>query len=496
MKLFASIFLILLAAPMWGQQAESVLTYSVETSGTVSNGNFAPVCLTSNRFGLGSSERNSGYLRAGVDYRKLMKRNWKMETGLQIATGANMTSDFWIQQAYLDFSWKMLNFSIGAKERMGFPLEKNSRLTTGWMTEGINTRPIPQIRGEIKDFLEVPGLNGWLAFKGHIAYGKFMDSKWQENFVKPGNTYTKGSMYHSKSILFRLGNIKKVPVDFEFGIIMATQFAGDRMRLNSDGSSELLIDMPDDLGAYWSAFLPQKGGSDTSEYEQYNVEGNMLGSWNFALNYYCGDWKFRMHLDHYFEDHSQMFWEYGRWKDGQLGLEITPPMNKWISGATIELMSTKDQTGPIQYEENWGSLTGMQTSGCDNYYNHYMYNAWQHYGMAIGNPLILGPAYNSSRDITFKSNRVKAVHLGIQGDPGNEWKWRLLLTSSKYWGTYTTPLDKVRNQFSSMAEVCYIPEKLRGWSFTVAAAIDNGNYLGNSAGAMITVRKEGLIWKK
>lgn len=496
MKLFTTIISVLLAVPALGQQAESVLTYNVETSATLSNGEYAPLWLSSNRFGLGSVENNNGYIRAGINFNKKLKHNWKLEVGFQMAGGLNTSSSLWIQQAYTDISWKNLNISFGAKERMGFPLEKNYQLTTGWMTEGINTRPIPQIRGEISDYLNIPGLNGWLAFKGHIAYGKFMDSKWQENFVSSGNTYTKGTMYHSKSLLFRLGNKNKLPLEFEFGIIMATQFAGDRLKMNSDGTSELLIDMPDDLGAYWAAFFPQKGGNDTSEYEQYNVEGNMLGSWNFGLNYYLGNWKFRMHLDHFFEDHSQMFWEYGRWKDGQLGIEVTPPHNKWISGASLELMSTKDQTGPIQYEENWGSLTGMQTSGCDNYYNHYMYNAWQHYGMAMGNPLLLSPAYNKNGYLSFLNNRVKAIHIGLQGEPNKEWKWRLLLTSSKYWGTYSAPLDKVRNHFSSLAEVCYIPKQMNGWIFSIAGAIDNGNYLGNSFGGTITVRKEGILWEK
>lgn len=77
-----------------------------------------------------------------------------------------------------------------------------------------------------------------------------------------------------------------------------------------------------------------------------NVEGNMLGSWNFALNYYLGEWKFRAYLEHYFEDTSQMFWEYGRWKDGQIGLEISFPKNRWITSAVWEGLCTKDQAVP------------------------------------------------------------------------------------------------------------------------------------------------------
>lgn len=221
----------------------------------------------------------------------------------------------------------------------------------------------------------------------------------------------------------------------------------------------------------------------------------MLGSWNFALNCYLNNWKFRVYLDHYFEDHSQMFWEYGRWKDGQLGIEITPPQNRWITSVVWEGFSTYDQTGPIQYEDRWGSFPGMQTSGADNYYNHGIYNAWQHYGMAMGNPLLPGPAYNADGSITFRSNRVKAQHIGLCGNPTEEWSWRVLATYARYWGTYTTPLDKVRKQAYTLAEVTYLPAWAKGWSVTLAGAMDRGNYLRNSTGGSLTFRKTGSLLK-
>ena len=142
----------------------------------------------------------------------------------------------------------------------------------------------------------------------------------------------------------------------------------------------------------------------------------MLGSWNFALTYELGDWRLRAYLEHYFEDHSQMFWEYGRWKDGQLGLEVTLPRNRWVSKVLWEGLATKDQAGPILYDGFWGSFQDIQVSGCDNYYNHYIYQAWQHAGMAMGNPLLTSPAYNEDGSITFKSNRVRSNHLGLTGE--------------------------------------------------------------------------------
>ena len=130
-------------------------------------------------------------------------------------------------------------------------------------------------------------------------------------------------------------------------------------------------------------------------------------------------------------------------------------------------------------------------SGGDDYYNHYIYQAWQHYGQGIGNPLLAGPIYNEDGKIRFKSNRMKAQHVGLSGNPTEEWKWRIMASYARHWGSYAHPLDKMRKQFSSMAEVTYMPQWTKGWSLTATLGVDRGNYLGNSTGGMITLRKTG-----
>ena len=495
--------LLLLAAGALNVYAQTgvSLAYRVEASANASSGEYAPMWLTANRYGLSSVRANSGYLRAGLFYAQLLKRGWRVEAGLDLAGTLNHGADagragFVVQQAYGDLSWRMLTLSIGSKERPGFPLEKDGRLSSGMLVEGPNARPVPQVRGEIREYLPLGFTGNWLSFKGHIAYGRFTDNGWQEAFVAPGQYYARDVYYHSKSLMFRLGNREKFPLTFEFGLLMATQFAGDRLVMQSDGTGKLVTDMPDGLKAFWKAFMPQAGGSDTPAGEQVNVEGNMLGSWNFALTYGLGDWRLRAYLEHYFEDHSQMFWEYGRWKDGQLGLEVTLPKNRWVSKVLWEGLATNDQTGSILYDGFWGSFPDVQVSGNDGYYNHYIYQAWQHAGMAMGNPLLTSPAYNEDGSITFKSNRVRSNHVGLTGDPTEEWNWRVLASFTRHWGTYSAPLDKQRKQFSSLWEVTYQPRRIEGWCFSVALGLDRGNYTpGNTAGGMITIRKTGLLLK-
>ena len=114
---------------------EQTLTYRAEAAVTVSDGDYAPLWLTANRYGMTSNESKNAYLRAGIAWDKSLKHDWRIAAGLDLAGGKNLTSNFWIQQAYTDISWKKLTLSLGSKERSGFPLEKNEQLTSGWMVE-------------------------------------------------------------------------------------------------------------------------------------------------------------------------------------------------------------------------------------------------------------------------------------------------------------------------------------------------------------------------
>lgn len=291
--------------------------------------------------------------------------------------------------------------------------------------------------------------------------------------------------------MLRLGNREKLPVEFEFGLLTAAQFGGTVYRKNEDGSLTFVKDKPNGLKDFMKVLIPKQAST------LQNVQGNHCGSWNFALSYYLRDWKFRAYLEHYFEDHSQMFWQYGRWKDGHLGLEVTLPENRWVTRVLWEGLNTKDQTGPLLYDGIAGSFQDVQMSGGDNYYTNGEYLGWQHAGLGLGHPFLPGPAYNTDGTNEFKSNRVRANHLGMTGDPSEEWNWRVLVSFARHWGTYSAPLDKPRKQFGSLWEVTYRPKRLAGWSFSAALGLDRGNYLpGNTAGGTFCIRKTGELLKR
>lgn len=479
-------------------QTDTLLTYRVEASGNASSGDYAPLWLTANRNGLSSQEPGSAYLRAGLTYRQNLKRGWRIGAGLDLAGVVNSPTSFAVQQAYVDFSWRMLNLSIGSKERN--PLGKNPMLSSGGMVEGNNARPVPQVRAEIADYYTVPGTKGWFAFKGYIAYGRFMDDRWQRDFARPYHKpYVEDILYHSKALMLKVGNKERFPLEAEVGMMMSAQFGGKRHSFGTDGTERIEV-MPHDLKSFADVFFAKAGGEDTPGGDQVNVEGNHVGSWNFALNYYWRDWKFRVYYEHLFDDHSQMFLEYGRWKDGHLGIEVILPKNRWVNTLLWEGLATKDQSGPILYDGDdrfeGAAYEGTQISAMDNYYNNFFYQSWQHYGLGMGNPLLPGPVYNKDGDLRFRSNRVRANHWAFSGTPSDEWGYRVLMSYALHWGTYDNPLDKICNQFSSLYEVTYSPKAWSGWHFSLSAAVDHGDYLGNSGGGMLTVRKEGIWIRK
>ena len=460
-------------------------SYGVESSVVAFNGDVAPIWLTGNRNGMLAVDRQSAYLRADAGVQKAWRNDWNLAAGLSLAGGVHTFHKVWVQQAFADLNWRGLQLSLGAKERTGFPLEKDLQLSSGMMVEGANAKPIPQLRFSVNRWLDVPFTRGWLGFKGHLAYGWFTDGSWQEEFAAPGQTLAKEVLYHSKSAALKVGKEEVFPWTLEIGITDAAQFGGKQYKKLEDGSLEELHRYPQGLKECWKVLFPVQESDST------NVIGNHVGSWTGAITYHGQGWKARVYLEHYFEDHSQMFMEYGFWKDGQLGVEVTFPKNRWVDKLLWEGLNTTDQSGPILYVGEAGKWSDIQISGSDSYFNHGQYGAWQHGGMGLTSPLVPGPAYNGDGSIIYKSSRVRANHLACSGTPHPEWNYRLLASYVRHWGTYGLPLDKVRKQFSGLAEITFRPGKLKGWSASCGVALDRGNYVGNGTGVSITLCKTG-----
>ena len=183
------------------------VTYAVEGHVETSDGDYAPFWFSNNKYGLSTLDPHSGYVRASVKraIEADSTRQWAIGYGADLAVSHNHPADFVIQQLYGEAKYKGLKLIVGSKE-LPMPFA-NPELSSGDMVMSTNARPIPQIRLEMPDFWNIPGTDGWVGVKAHIAYGWYTDNRWQRNFAGPNKRYTNNSHYHSKAIFFRIGLI-------------------------------------------------------------------------------------------------------------------------------------------------------------------------------------------------------------------------------------------------------------------------------------------------
>ena len=477
---FAVLFLVSL-----GVNAQ-ILTDRNELVATYGSGNFAPMWHTTNRQGVNSEKNNSVYARLGASGEHLFSNiDLNLDWGVDVVAGYNLVSSVFVQQAYFDIRWKRVKLSLGQKER--WCDMKNPRLSTGALVESGNARPIPQVRFELPEYWDIPGLGGWFGIRGHLAYGWFTDGCWQEKFFAETSARTAGVLYHSKAGFMRFGNKDKFPLTAEIGLHMVTQFAGSCYNsLNRPGYST----NPARFKDYLLALIPLKGDSQYGAIDQGNVAGNVLGSWMGAITWTQEKWKLHFYYDHVFEDHSQMFWEYGLWTEQLAGLELELKNFKWIRNVVFEYFNLKNQSGPV-YHDSTNDIPD-QVSCVDNNYNHQRYAGWFNYGRMIGTPLCTSPIYNEDKLQICRNNRVEAFHLGAEGELLRWLDYRCLFTFSNNWGTYAKPFVDIKKNFSGLVELTFFLSKNKNWSVGTSFAFDKGDLYGDNYGAMVTFKRCGI----
>ena len=503
---------------------------SAEISATTSTGDYAPLWLSANRYGLSSVRPHSAYLRAAIE-RDIVNdsaRDWRFGYGLDLALAAAHERTGILQQAYIQGAWKKITLTIGAKQRT--MATQNAELASGALAMGINARPIPQVRLDI-DWFPFPWTRRWWQWRLYGAFGWTTDGRWQQQWVRPGERYARHTRYHEKALFWRFGREDIFPLTFDFGLQMATQFGGDSYnikttRINDNQYSDYHYDSG--LKAYWQALTQQ--GSDNTDGTNPNVAGNTLGSYVMQLRYQGPRWQARAYWERFFEDHSMLTLQYGI-RDMLVGAEVTAPRNPYVTSAVVEYMGSTDQSGPIFHDET--PNMPVKIAGRDDYYNHNLYAGWQHYGQPIGNPFITAPLYNkalaasyngptanadaptsptpvkgqaSPTALRFYNNRVRAWHMALAGDPAPQWHWRAMASITRNWGSYAYPQPEVMSQQYFMAEATFsLPQAtsralpsarhdagsapFTGWQFSLALGLDHGDLIGNSFGAQLTIRK-------
>lgn len=485
--------------------------YTIEMQSSFSK-NKTPLWLNANKYGVSSLDEYNGYLRASAA-RPLYKDDGKkfgLGYGADVFVPYNYTGSFFIQQAYVEGRWLHGTLTVGSKQQ---PMNlKNNRLSSGSQTFGINARPVPQVRLGLEDYWTLPFAHGWFQIRGHVAYGMMTDDNWQHDFTSKGTRYVDRALYHSKAGFLRIGKDPYMyPFSVELGLEMASLFGGTSHMLDPDGNMTE-VSCGSGVKAFWNALIP--GGTDSTDGSNYsNAEGDQLGSWMIRLNYEGDTWRAGLYADKFFEDHSGLFQMdyngYGSgsefqskqkrryvvydFKDWMLGFDLHLKYGSWLRSIVVEYLYTKYQSGPIYHDHT--TTIPDHIGGDDNFYNHNIYPGWQHWGQVMGNPLYRSPIYNTNGVIEIQNSRFMAFHLGFDGRPSANTRYRVLASYQDGLGTYRTPYLKKHHNVSFLVEGEYrfTRNKLRGWRLKGGYAMDFGAILGNNQGFQLTVAKSGAF---
>lgn len=495
-----SLMLALTALPLGAQEWTSELEQHYELQYSAAE-SYTPLWLNANRYGLSSLDCMNGYVRAGVE-RSLGRddtKAWGYGYGVDAAAAMGHTSDLILQQCFAELRYRHGVLTIGQKEQ---PLElRDARLSSGSQTLGINASPVPGIRLGLPVYYDIPGTGHWLAFKGHISYGRVTDDDWQLRWTSGRTNHTEGSMLHTKAGYLRIGPADaQHPLSFELGLEMACQFGGT-MYHTQFGT----VKGARGPKAWLDALLLTGGDEDGDAYR--NVAGNHLGSWVARLTYDAAAVRLAAYADHYFEDNSAMvmidFDGYGygaAWnerarnlwllyplRDMQYGVEVELRHCPWLRKVVVEYLDTRYQSGPIYHDHN--ATVSDHIGGDDSYYNHYLYQGWSHWGQVMGNPLYRSPLYNDDHTLTVADNRFYAWHVGLSGRAAR-CDYRALLSWQQGYGTYQCPLLHPQRNLSLMAEATFALADVGPRSrcaVRCAVGLDRGELLGDNTGAQFTI---------
>ena len=254
---------------------------------------------------------------------------------------------------------------------------------------------------------------------------------------------------------------------------------------------------PANLKAMWNVVLPL---GDSNYFENDALEdwiyGNHIGLMTVQLGWNINQQhQVQVYYDDIFEDGSGMRKSNG-W-DGLWGLQYNNKASgrQYIRGIVAEYFQTTNQSGPIHwdggdYPEPIRSQITDIVTGVDEYYNHGFYDSYAYYGMTPGNALITSPIYNKDGYTRYRDNRIKAWHLGINGEITDHLSYLVKGSYREGWGTYQIPLAFKHHSFDAMLQALY---HIGSWQLGAAYAFDKGNIYGDCSTFNIKIGYHGKI---
>ena len=482
-----------------GAQEDSLtthITYDLTAETAVGTGDYTAYQLATNRHHTLGTKANTAYLRGAVNITHALSKNWTLSGGIDVLAGVHADHKAYLQQLFVNLQWKNFFLEVGSREQQ--QVVRDNLLSIGSFVKGTNAKPIPQVHAGTNGFWTVPFTKDWVQINFDFGYGKFLDSGYMEDVFNgaPGvnESYVKGRIYHQKHLYIRSNPEKRFFV--MVGIEHAVQFGGTQYKY-VDG---VLVEKkkPANLKAFWRAILP---GGDSKFYENDALEDWVYGNHVGVMTYQIG-WninkqhRLQAYLDNPFEDGSGV--RKGNGWDGLWGLQYSNKTagRQYVRGAVFEYFQSTNQSGPLHWDsgdfpEPIRSQITEQVTGNDNYYNHPLfYVAYSHYGMTPGIALLTSPIYNKDGYLQFHDNRIKAWHLGVNGEITDRLSYVVKGSYRESLGSYYAPWPTKHHSFDAMLQGIY---QMGPWQFSAAYALDKGNIYGDNSTFNFKINFHGKI---
>ena len=483
------------------------LDWEASTTVNAGTGPFAPSLIMANRAGFITQSKGI-YQRAGIFHKLSPERRFSYSFGVDAYVQATSPVDyqkwnsddsqfveisrrpcaFTLQQLYGEIKYRSLFLSLGMKEHDRTFLE--NPLSSGDLTVSNNARPIPQLRVGFYDFVNIPFTQGWVQIIGDISYGKFMDTKWNEDHYNYYNYFlTTDVWFHYKRLYLKSNPSQRLVVTA--GMQHAAQFNGV-FKTYYKGECIKTYEPAHFLRSFFDVFIQSQYNNSDIGGESLNFIGNHLGSWDAKFEYrLMNNDRVAFYVMKPWEDGTGIGWQNGF--DGVWGLSYKSAGNTLIKGAVLEYLDFTNQAGPFLHEPTQDIPSNP--TGSDDYYNNFMYNGWTNYGMGVGSPVLKSTIYNTDGYLGYLDNALRGFHFGIDGGVGNI-DLRMLLSWKESKGTHHLPRAKKLQSTSMMIEGKYSFPKAEGLSLKAQVGFDAGDLYPACFGALLSLSYKGNITTK
>jgi hypothetical protein len=461
--------------------------YRLKASGLLSADDRTPFWMASNQHGVVPLEANNGSVQAGVFHAQPLGSGWAWQAGLDMVAVTPRYRATYVQQLYAAVSWRPIHFSIGSREGIHYNASLlDARLSSGDMAVSANARPMPEMNLYVPDFVTVPGTGGWLQGKGNFAVGRSFDRDYLKTHIRPDRYYNEDILWHHKSFYLRLKDTKQAfPLSATLGIRHVVQWGG----VSTNPAAKVRV-QPHSFKDLLRIVFGQSGDEQATLSDQVNVLGNHLGTYDFFFTYDKKDFAVSAYYQHYFDDASGM--EFVNGTDGLWGIQADFPTFAYCRRVVVEHLVTLDQSGPFHFIQFDHDKYPGYGGGGDDYYNNGEYTTGNScFSRSLGSPFLLSPEYNADGSPGFLHTRVRAWHLGVEGEPTKALSYRILLSALESFGTPYLPALKKLTTASVCVDMSY--HFRHAWTCSVSLATDRGSLLGNRVGFGVSITKKGLI---